>query len=221
VGAERLPLGEVVQDLRRWLGFAPAPVVTIPAPVVRMAARTADLLGWLGWRNPMRTNAVEQILMGMASPGGGEAALGLRPQAFSEILQAMPSTLQERRFARLYFAKPAVLIGLPLFCAATGVVSLANWGAATRILSQAGLRPPLGDALVGGGAALDLVLAVGLSLRAWAPRALVALIGVGAGYLVLAGLIRPDLWLDPLGAFPKTLMMMLLAAIALGMMDDR
>jgi hypothetical protein len=184
-------------------------------------AKLADILGWLSWRNAMRTTAVDQILMGMASPGGGEAALGMAPQSLREILRAMPSTLQERRFARLYFVKPAVLIALPLFCATTGAVSLLNYGASTRILAEAGLGAPVADLLVIGGALLDILLAIGLSLRAWTSRALVGLIGVSAGYLLLASLLRADLWADPLGGLPKSMLAILLAVIALAMMDER
>ena len=221
VGAEQLPLRDVVEGLREWLGLAPAPIVALPLAVVRLTARLADLLGWLGWRNAMRTNAVEQIVMGMASPGGGEAALGLRPQTFRQILRDMPSTLQERRFSRLYFAKPAALIALCLFCATTGAISFASYGASTQILVRAGLHPPLTDILVTGGALLDLALAIGLAVRAWASLALVALIVTSVGYLVLASLLRADLWLDPLGVLSKTLLVALLAAITLGMTDDR
>lgn len=221
VGADRLPLAEVLRRLRGWLGFAPAPLLALPTPIVRLAGRVADGLGWLGWRNPMRTNAIEQIALGMDTPPGGEAALGLKPQAFAEILQALPSTLQERRFARLYFAKPALLIALAAFCAFTGVVSLTSYAASTGLLTRAGLRSPLTDALVVGGAVLDLLAALAICVRRFTSRGLIALIGLSAGYLAIASVLRPDLWLEPLGALPKTLMLMLMAGVALGMMDER
>ncbi len=211
----------MLRRLRGWLGLGPAPVLAAPEAVARLAARVADGLGWLGWRTPLRTNAVDQIGLGMDSPGGGEAALGLVPQRFDDILAGLPSSLQERRFARLYFAKPALLIGLSAFCALTGLLSLTQGEASMALLAPAHLPAPVSKLLIVGGGLLDLALALGLAVRAWASRALLGLIGLSGVYLLMASLLRPDLWLDPLGSLSKTLLVMLLAGLALGMMDER
>ena len=68
VGPERLTTADIARLLRGWLGLAPAPLVSIPLPLVRTAARIGDLLG----AGPLRTTAVEQLLHGNC---GGFGAL--------------------------------------------------------------------------------------------------------------------------------------------------
>jgi uncharacterized protein YbjT (DUF2867 family) len=220
-GLEAQPLADVLRSLRAWLGLRPAPVVAAPRVLVTASVWVADALGWLGWRNPMRSNAVGQIERGMGSAGGGEAALGLLPERFVDILDRQPATLQERRFARLYFAKPALLIALSTFSAVTGAISLARFDAAVAVLSAGGLDESLARVLVVGGALIDIALAIAIAVRAWTSRALIALIGLTAVYLAAATAIRPDLWLDPMGGLTKAVMIMLMAAVAWAMLDDR
>ena len=221
-GAETLPLAELLQRLRAWLGLPPAPVIEIPGPLIGVVSLAADGLGRLGWRSAMRSNAVDQQTKGMHSPGGGEATLGLPAQTLDEILDAMPSNLQERRFARLYFVKPAVLILLGLFCAYSGILGLtAGYDAAIGMLAAGGVASPLKEVLLIGGCIADILLAMGLLVRRSAPLALKGIIAISLAYLVAGSWLRPDLWLDPLAALAKAGAVAMLALVGLAMMDER
>lgn len=221
-GVETLPLREVLLRLRTRLGFRVAPLIAVPGAVGWMIGKAADALGWLGWRTPMRSNARKQIAAGMGSLGGGEAALGLEPQTLDQVLETLPSTVQERRFARLYFVKPAILASLSALCGGTALISqTAGYASARAILEAAGMKPGFAVACIAGGAAVDLALAIGIAVRPWSSQALMALLAVTACYLAIGAAIRPDLWTDPLGGMLKTFVVMLLAVVALAMGDDR
>ena len=53
------------------------------------------------------------------------------------------------------------------------------------------------------------------------PAAAIGMIGVTAAYLLAGTLFTPDLWLDPLGPFVKTLPAAVLALVALAIRDAR
>jgi uncharacterized protein YbjT (DUF2867 family) len=54
VGPERLSFDAVVAAYRSWLGRVPARRVTLPGWLASILYRTGDVLGWLGWRPPLR-----------------------------------------------------------------------------------------------------------------------------------------------------------------------
>jgi uncharacterized protein YbjT (DUF2867 family) len=218
--AEPMRLAEVLAALRGWLGLAPAAVVSLPAPLGRIAAAAADGLAWLGWRSPLRSASLAQLTAGVrADPAEAERRLGLAPRGLAEILEQWPSGVQERWFARLYFVKPLVLATLAAFWCVSGVIGLLHRDEAARILI--GIGAPSAQLLVMGGGVIDLLLGALVCARRTAPFALWGMILVTACYLAGASLWRPELWADPLGPLVKTLPAAVLALAALGMMDER
>jgi len=220
VAPEATTLGDVLISLRQWLGLPAAQLLSVPAGFV---ARVADAIAYLGWRSPMRTTSTRQLIAGVTGePSLALAALGVQPRALAEILAAWPSGVQERWFARLYFLKPASLIGLAGFWLASGFIGLTSgFNSGIAILTSAGLAPALASLMVGGGAIVDISLALAVCQRATAPSALKGMVGVCACYLVGGSIFRPDLWLDPLGPFVKILPAALLALVTLAVMDER
>lgn len=88
----------------------------------------------------------------------------------------------------------------------TGAVSLIEWhGQSTALMRTANMTPAAWDGwLIGGGAALDLV--IGLAMLLWPTRlvyvaALIAMLGM----TIMATVLLPDLWLHPLGPLSKNL----------------
>ncbi|MDP3660978.1 SDR family oxidoreductase [Phenylobacterium sp.] len=221
VHPDSVRLADLVGALRGWLGVAPGPIARFPPFAARAAALAADAIALLGWRSPMRTAALEQLRLGVMGEGGDAARLGLELRSMAQMLAAWPSGVQERWFARLYFAKPLILVTLAAFWLASGIIGLTvSRGAAVALLSPP-MSEPLAQAAVIGGSLIDVALGLGLCVRRWAGRALVGMLLVSAGYVIGAVLVRPDLWADPLGPMLKTLPAALLALAALAMLDER
>ncbi len=222
VAPELSTLGEVLTALRAWLGFAPAPLLTLPLWVARLAATFADALAWLGWRSPLRSTTLSQLAAGVVGdPAQAPAQLGFTPMTLAQLLSAQPAGVQERWFARLYLAKPLMLAALAGFWIISGAVGLARLGAAAAVLTQAGIAAPAARAVAAGGGLLDLALGV---LTLWRPSAVWALRGMIAltlTYLGAATLLRPDLWADPLGPLAKAVPALVLALATLAVMDAR
>jgi len=220
VADEASTLGEILLALRAWLGLAPAPLVGVPAG---LATRLADAIALLGWRSPMRSTAMAQLSAGVVGQSEPAlTALDLRPRRLSEILAAWPSGVQERWFARLYFLKPLALFGLIAFWMTSGLVGVTGGFAhAVATLTQVGIPDGAGRLIVIGGAVIDIALALAACFHRSASWALKGMVLVCAGYLAGGSLLRPDLWLDPLGPFVKIIPAALLALVTLAVMDER
>lgn len=222
VAGEPTSLRTILLRLREWLGLPPAPVVDAPGWVGRVVALAADGLGWLGWRSPMRSAALEQLSAGVRGRSTDVAErLGFQPRDLAQTLAAWPSGVQERWFARLYFAKPLVLTTLALFWAISGIVGFARHADAARLLTDTGIDPTAATACVLAGSAADLVLAALVCFRRTAPLALKAMIVLTLAYLAAASIWTPHLWVDPLGPLVKSVPAAVLALVALAMMDER
>ena len=222
VHVEALTLVDLVGRLRGWLGLPPAPTVRLPPVLARLAAAASDALAFLGWRSPMRTASLEQLRMGVRGRSEDAARLGLTPRSLDALLAAAPSGVQERWFARAYFAKPAILACLFGFWLVSGLVGLTvGFEEAVAVLTAAGMAPGPAAAAVIGGSLVDIALALLLAWRPTAAHALQGMLLVTAGYLIGATLVRPDLWLDPLGPLVKSIPAAFLALAALATLDER
>ncbi|TIQ36933.1 MAG: SDR family oxidoreductase [Mesorhizobium sp.] len=216
------PLGAVLLEFRAWLGLSKAPVVAVPAIVGRLAGMVADGLGRLGWRSPLRSAALVALEKGVTgNPKPWTQIAGRPPQPLEATLAAMPTHVQERWFARLWLLKPVVFAILSMFWLVSSVVGFVRHDAAADILVSRGLSPAFALGMVLAGSAVDIVVGVAVLVRYLARTALLAMVAITLLYLAAAGLLAPDLWLDPLGAMVKAVPTLCLALVALAILEER
>ncbi len=221
-GPERLHLSRMIALYRRWLGHAPARVVSIPAWLEALAFRLGDFGSRLGWRPPVRTTALKQLQNDIVGDDKAWTSLtGIRATGLAEALARDPASVQERWFSNLFLLKPLLIGGLALFWIATGLITLGPAReAGILLLLQAGLGTYAVPAAVGG-ALLDLLIGIGIAVRKTARAALWAAIAVSLAYLLLGGILLPQLWSDPLGPLLKILPVLLASFATLAILDDR
>lgn len=222
VEAESHSLETVLLALRTWLGWPATRVVRLPESLGRLAFRIGDALGHLAWRSPMRSTAWAELGRGIAGdPTPWAAATGRPMRSLAQSLRAMPATVQERWFGRLWLLKPLVLGVLAVFWMLSGALGRARFGAAQDVLTQRGVAPDLAAVAVALGAAIDLLLGLLVLIRRWMPVAALGMVLVSTGYLAAGSLVAPDLWLDPLGPFVKVVPAAVLALVALAVAEER
>lgn len=220
--AEPTTLAQILAALRAWLGIAPAPVLALPAWLARLGSSAADALAWLGWRSALRSSALAQLAAGVrGEPDPDAARLGFQPRTLQAILAAWPSGVQERWFARLYFAKPLILATLAAFWLVSGLVGFLSRDQAVGELTVAGFDTGMARLFVIGGAIADVLLGLAVCWRRTAPLALKGMILLTLGYLAGSAVWRPDLWADPLGPMVKSIPTAVLALAALAILEDR
>ena len=201
VGPERLSLDEVLVAYRRWLGFGEPRFVTRAA-----LAGSRRVSGGRSHRPPRLAAAAAlhhaaraRCAAPSAIPAPWTRLTGIEPRALGAALAAEPASVQERWFARLYFAKPLILAVLALYWIATGLVALGPAGrtpsASSRSAGFAGRRP------AGCGGRHRRHRRSASASPSGAPRrpALWAALALSIAYLALATLLLPGLWADPLG----------------------
>jgi uncharacterized protein YbjT (DUF2867 family) len=220
---QMLSLAETVAAMRQWLGLAPARIVAVPAALGHAVARIADLLGWLGWRAPLRTAALAQLDAGVVGdPRAWIAARGRAPMSLADILAARSANVQERWFARVYLVKPLAIGGLALFWIATGLIALGpSRAAAVAVLTDRGVSSAAATVIALGGALVDIALGLAVAVRRFTRAALIGMLVVTGIYLLGASALLPALWLDPLGPLVKTLPLVLAVLFTLAILDER
>jgi len=206
VGPEILTVRDIVLSYRRWLGFPDAPIVSLPAALGRALTFFGDLAGWLGTPTPFRGTALAQMIHGSVNdPADGMPALPTMPTRMAEALAATPATVQDRWHARLYFLKPLLRVVLGAFWLATGIITLlpAGFAQAITLAKQMALPVVSAEALVVGGAILDIVLGLMLLVRWRVVTVGWVQIALGLTYLVVLTVAVPSLWADALGPLVK------------------
>lgn len=216
------PLRDIVAAFRHWLGFPPARFgLDLPVALGFWLAKAADLAGWAGWRSPLRTTALRVLADGVAGdPAPWTAATGRRFQTLEQTLASLPSTLQERSFARAGLAFPALLGLLAVFWMLSGVIGAWRLSESMRVLD--GVMPAAAArGFVLGGAAADIAIGLGLLVRRWTRPAACAAIVLSLSYMAAATVLTPGLWADPLGPLVKILPGIGLALAVAALAEDR
>ena len=215
---QTLSLADAVAIHRQWLGFAPARMLALPGVIARLTSGAADLLGRLGWRSPLRSTALEVAAGGITAHATGS---GRSLRSLDETLAAYPAGVQDLWFARLYLLKPLVFATLCLFWLLSGTVALLRFDASAAHLVAAGAPMTLAASITLVTSLVDIALGLGVATRRFARPALNGTIALSVAYLAAATVLSPSLWADPLGPLVKVLPSIVLALVALAILDER
>lgn len=218
------PLGDLIALHRGWLGLPPARWrIALPVGLLRPVNLFADGLGWLGWRSPLRTNSMMALVHGVSGEAReavsllGREALSL-PEALASIGGAGKA---DRWHARLALVYPLALGMLVLLWLGSGILGLARQDVAVEILLNGDVGRGTGRLLVTAGASADILVALCMAFRSTLALALKAGIALSLAYLAASLLVRPDLWLDPLGPMLKVLPVTALMLACIAMSGER
>ena len=129
--------------------------------------------------------------------------------------------MQERWFAGLYALKPAVFIVYALFWIVTGVLSLGpGYRIGVELMEGGGAGALSGPSVIAGGL-LDLAIGCAIAYRPTARAGLFAALATSFFYIAAGTVVRPDLWVHPLGPMLKIWPIIVLNLIALAILEDR
>lgn len=219
---EASTVGSVIGALRRVLG-GPEKRFPLPAWLLGFGAAVGDAAARLGWSPPIRSTSLRELRRGVTGdPGPWIAATGIEPTPLDATLRRLPTTVQERWFARLYLLKALAIATLVVFWAASGLIAVTvAFGPATGILIAHGFPPALAAAVTVASSLLDIGVGVAIAFRRTCRAGLITGIGVSLFYMAGAALLTPELWIEPLGALVKTGPAIALMLVALATLEDR
>ena len=111
-GPEKLTLPDLLAAYRGWLGFEPAKTLTVPAPLIRLAAKIGDVFG----TGPLNSVTVAHMFAGNAcDPAPYLSAARTKPRSLSQALQREPAGAGDLWHARLYLLRPLFRVALIAF----------------------------------------------------------------------------------------------------------
>jgi nucleoside-diphosphate-sugar epimerase len=212
----------VVEAFRHRFGGPPT-IGFLPARLMDIGARAGDLVAELGWRPPIRSTALREMRRGVqGDPAAWIAATRIDPASLEDMLAQLPSTVQERWFARLYLLKALIIGLLAVFWSVSGLIALTvAYHSAAAILTSHGVPQGLARGLTLVTGLCNVLVGAAISVRKTSRRGLVAGVALSLCYLAGAILVAPELWLDPLGSLVKTVPAITLMLVALAILDDR
>jgi uncharacterized protein YbjT (DUF2867 family)/uncharacterized membrane protein YphA (DoxX/SURF4 family) len=202
VGPDVLTMRQILIDLRRWLGLAPAGVIEVPLTLVRALSRLGDVAG-----STINSTALRQLEYGnTGSLEAFENAAGIKPRRWQTALLAEPAQAQDRQQARLYFLRPLLRLALAVLWLVSGFVGLLQPAPAVQSIgTDLGLSATPALILARGFSLLDVAIGAAVLCR-WRPVWLATIqLVIVLGYTVVLSWARPILWLDPFGPLLKNL----------------
>lgn len=222
VGADTPCLKDLTLAFRSWLGFSPpAATIVLPSFLGWMTAGFADFAGYLGWRTALRTTSLKVLTSGVTGdPTPWREASGQTCLSLSETLRQLPSTAQERIYARVMLAFPICLLVLSFFWIASGVMGFISFDDAMAALDDQ-IPEGLSALFVAAGSVADILIGAGLLIRPLTRKAAISGVFLAGGYAFASLIFTPGLWLDPLGPMMKTVPVIAFMALIASIAEER
>lgn len=213
---------DLVLGFRSWLGFAePKRTLELPQWIGQATAKIADLAGWMGWRPAMRTTAISVLSKGIkGDPSLWEKHSGKPLKSFAQTLERLPSTGQERVYARVMLVFPIAVLTLAGFWIASGIIGFLQYEKALAVLAGK-LPDSLAGLFVRAGSVADIAIGALLLFRPTIRLGCFASIALATSYVVASAIITPELWADPLGPMVKVFPAIVLSLIVAALAEDR
>jgi DoxX-like family len=223
VGPHPWRFDELVALFRRWLGWRSPEQVRMRRWLAALSFGFGDLMGRLGWRTAIRSNAGRELLhAATGDPSRWTELTGIRPRDIERTLLNEPASVQERWFARLYLLRPWIFAICALFWLTTGVIALGpGWDNGIALMNEGGVFGWPAAAVVIAGALCDIVVGLMIGWRRTARAGVIAAFIVTIAYAAIGTVLVPRLWSDPMGPMLKVLPILALHLAALGIIDDR
>jgi len=202
VGPRAMTMAGYLADLRGGMQAPAAAVLSLPAPVARVAAHLAALA-------PSSAFTPESLLMLERSADGSNTADAAPAQALLGRPLRDPATFArpaQRITAAWSWGAPLVTVAIALMWLITAYVSWFAWPhAESRAwLAACGVPPAWQEPMLLAASVTDAAIGVLLLLRPrrWLWAAQLALVG---GYTAMLSVFLPDFWRHPFGPLTKNL----------------
>ncbi|MFO1034638.1 MAG: SDR family oxidoreductase [Hyphomicrobiales bacterium] len=218
-GPETITLSDFAQRYRAWFGLRRAPLLHVPVPLIRIAAKLGD---WFG-TGPLTTTSLKQLQFGNAAEGGDfSKTIGFNTRSMAQALQAQPAGTADLWHARLYLLRPLLRTALIIIWLVSGLLGL--FSPADDVIAKfAGLNLPEVFGLAAGRVAslVDLALAAALLFNGMPRRVGQAQLSLIAAYTLALTVISPGLWLDLFGALLKNIAVFALVLVHMISAEER
>lgn len=206
VGKEKIDLKSLLIKLRGWLGFKKA--LNIRMPIIGL--KIAGFFGNYIYNSPLSATGVKMMQLDNVATDEQQQTLydniSFEPRGFSEGLESMVSSVENRWHARLYFLRPLLRLCIAFIWIFSGVISFVSAQSQGFLLLQAtGIDPGWQATLLYGGASIDILLGLttlfNYRLRMTGLWQTIFILT----YTIIASVYFPTIWLSPLTPIAKNI----------------
>jgi nucleoside-diphosphate-sugar epimerase len=220
VGTENLSIQNVLMKLRNWLGFKKAYVLSLPNCMIRMGAKIGNLIP----NSPLSETGIKMLSVDNTATKEQEKKLQdvihFKPRGFTEGLNGMVSSVQDRWHARLYFLRPLLRISIAFIWIFSGIISIVPGTLAISfdLMAQSNIPMPLQPFVLYLLAGIDILLGLAtlLNIRLLVTGSIQCFLIIM--YTILISFFFPVYWLHPFAPIAKNIPILVgvLVMMALG-----
>ncbi|MGR8935475.1 MAG: SDR family oxidoreductase [Gammaproteobacteria bacterium] len=205
VGPQAITFSELLAQLRRRLGKAPAPVISVPAGW----AAHCGFLGQCCGIPALSADGIRMLLRGNSADAAPLAAfIGRQAASLTDKLFDKPATQAERWHAGLFFLRPVLRFAMALLWIGSGLVSAFFYppqDSYRLLLAPLGIGGIFAPLTLYGLAFLDLLLGVALLFGYRLRRVIALQFAAIVVYSLVIAVALPEFWRHPFGPLLKNL----------------
>lgn len=217
VGPKKMSTKQILTKFRYWLGFGKARFVNIPLRIIKLFSRIGNYFS----DTPMNMTSLK-LLMHENIASGKINQVYHTPLDMDAALSQTSCSIQNKLHARLYFARWFIFISLFILWLLSGLIPLAtNFTNTSLQLIDAGLSETISDILTISSCCWDISLAFAMFFKRWVKPSLFLQIITIISYTLLASILKPILWIDPLGPLLKNIPILALTLSYLAIYEER
>lgn len=205
VGVERLSVKNVLLKLRNWLGFKKAFAISIPDSLIRLGAKLGNLIP----NSPLSETGVKMMTVDNIATEQEEKTLHetihFKPRGYTQGLNGMVSSVQDRWHARLYFLRPLLRLSVAFIWIFSGIISMISSAEGYALLMHLNIPISFQPFVLYSLSVIDILLGVATLLN-------IKLLLVGflqcffiLFYTILISFFLPEAWLNPFAPIAKNI----------------
>jgi uncharacterized protein YbjT (DUF2867 family) len=220
-GPAAMSLDQYQRTWRHWLRVGRAATLRVPTRLVSLAVAFGEHfgvgpLGETMWKMLQRGN--------LTTPDAHQrlqATFGVAPRSLEDVLSTVPSQVQDRWHARLYWLAPTLRGAVASMFILSAVAGMATPASTIDAMTAGSLIEGWHPVpLARGAGVMDLLLGAWLLSGRATRTAITCMLLLVLVYTVVFGLALPQSWLEPLGGMAKNLVVLPALAV-LWVLSDR
>lgn len=221
VGQEKLTVKNVLIKLRAWLGFKKNYPISIPDIFIALGAKLGNFIP----NSPLSETGIKMMAVDNMATQLEEENLHdltqIKPRSFSEGLNGMVSSVQDRWHARLYFLRPLLRLSIAFIWIGSGIFSLVSSASSFDLMSQLKIPVSLQSMTLYSLCTLDILLGLATLFN-------YRLLLIGSLqcffillYTIILSFLVPMYWLQPLAPIAKNIPLLVSTFIMMALESER
>ncbi len=223
VGKEKLSIKQMLIQLRAWLGFKKAWIISVPDLLIRIGAKLGNYIP----NSPMSETGVKMMAVDNVANEQElhtlENAVHFTPRSYTQGLNGMVSSVQDRWHARLYFLRPLLRFTMAFIWLFSGIISILPQVSSYSfdLLTSAGIPLSLQPFTLYSLSLIDIVFGLALLFN-------YRIVFMGflqciliLFYTFIISILLPTYWLHPFAPIAKNIPLLVATLIMMALESER